>query len=102
MPKWEGGKRNKRLKSQRFISPDFKAAVTAWQDGGIGGSLTNYCDSLDAMHEAEGTLNETQQNTYRYGLMEACHAQGCFDYHATAEQRAIAFVLTHDAKMPWE
>lgn len=55
--KWEGGSRNKRLKSQRFIAPDFKAAVTMWRDGMIGGSgMPNFTGSLDAIHGAIAKL----------------------------------------------
>ena len=61
----------------------------------------NYCSDLNAMHEAEKTLIEGFEDEpesselwsdYQTNLIIACPAY--LSYHATARQRAEAFLLT--------
>jgi hypothetical protein len=60
--------------------------------------LPDYCNDLNAMHEAEKVLTEPQQSTYAQ-LLHAAHkrhyllADFCVA-HATAAQRAEAFLRT--------
>lgn len=62
--------------------------------------VPNYPEDLNAMHEAEKVLSTnpeyTQQhafNNYAYLLIEVCKHQ-CSAVHATAAQRAEAFLKT--------
>jgi hypothetical protein len=63
-----------------------------------GNRLPDYCNDLNAMHEAEKVLTEPQQATYAQ-LLHAAHkrhyllADFCVA-HATAAQRATPFLKT--------
>lgn len=60
--------------------------------------IPNYCKDLDEMHGVEEGLTEIQQRFYQVWLMKiqkADYIVGCwFAIHATAAQRAEAFVKT--------
>jgi len=62
--------------------------------------LPNYPQDLNAMHEVEMSMNHGQRETFRFQLyrvlavMDACSPNVTGDaVHATARQRAIAFVM---------
>jgi hypothetical protein len=64
-------------------------------------SVPNYCNDLNAMHEAEKVLNDEQWLEYREELRNVVLggirmvSQWCkADLHATARQRAEAFLKT--------
>jgi hypothetical protein len=50
-------------------------------------AIPDYCGDLNAMHEAENVLDETQAKCYEAMLVE-------YGFHATARQRAEAFLRT--------
>ena len=52
----------------------------------------DYCNDLNAMHEAEKLLNEIQLFRYKSELEVLCGLK--FPFHATARQRAEAFLRT--------
>lgn len=72
--------------------------------------IPDYLNSLDAMHEAEKTLNQKQQEMYIYKLTALILGPVYAEYgppetdptvlrmwctlHATARQRSDAFILT--------
>ena len=60
------------------------------------GTPPDYCNDLNAMHEAENTLNDDQQYEYAYVLDGLIKNRSCeFDLiHASARMRAEAFVKT--------
>jgi len=60
--------------------------------------LPDYLNDLNAMHEAEKGLDATRQNEYSYQLEAACCPRE-YGWHATAAQRAEAFLRTIDK---WE
>jgi hypothetical protein len=88
------------------VSPEAKEDATAcwirpngdeWQEE----SLPDYCNDLNAMHEAEKVLNDEQWPEYREELRNVVLggirmvSQWCkADLHATARQRAEAFLKT--------
>jgi hypothetical protein len=59
--------------------------------------LPNYCNDLNAMHEAEKTLTKEQVRVYSdflaYSPHESCWAS-CTIWHQTSRQRAEAFLKT--------
>lgn len=67
--------------------------------------LPDYLNDLNAMHEAEKTLNETQRKTYAWQIIGLARKQAGMEDHeshypvpfvlfATAAQRAEAFLRT--------
>jgi hypothetical protein len=50
-------------------------------------AIPDYCGDLNAMHEAEKVLDETQAEDYEELLGE-------YGFHSTARQRAEAFLMT--------
>jgi hypothetical protein len=63
--------------------------------------LPNYCNDLNAIHEAEKLLDPLgNDGRYEYWLRTVCHiperesAKGRYFYRATARQRAEAFLRT--------
>lgn len=61
--------------------------------------LPDYCNDLNAMHEAESILDEDCRNGFRLELLNVTDSKyfGGFDHiHATARQRAEAFLRTLD------
>ena len=59
--------------------------------------LPDYCNDLNAMHEAEGTLTKQQQEEYDYQLSEITApitGERWSLLHANARQRAEAFLRT--------
>jgi hypothetical protein len=72
-----------------------------WTDpNGHLSSVPNYCDDLNAMHEAEGGMRSHDRPTYQHQLDKICATSkdphcSCWDFiHATASQRAEAFLRT--------
>jgi SHS2 domain-containing protein len=65
--------------------------VYMWTEHGIDKtaplSMWDYCNDLNAMHEAEKVLDETQAEDYEELLGE-------YGFHSTARQRAEAFLMT--------
>lgn len=53
----------------------------------------NYCGCLNAMHDAERTLNEQAYRLF-IGHLVCLLSPGCFSVHSTARQRAEAFLKT--------
>jgi len=65
--------------------------------------VADYCNDLNAIHEAEGSLNSQQVQDYALNLLRVTNNDctkfhgtlGCFAHiHATARQRAEAFLRT--------
>lgn len=85
-----------------------KRGVDVWyeRDGGhvVFGDLPDYLNDLNAMHEAEKMLTSAQIMDYGNRLMDVAQARGVDGknqwlniwalYHATAAQRAEAFLRT--------
>lgn len=67
-------------------------------DGLTKAWVPNYLADLNAMHEAETVLTDTgpdgQWAAYRIKLMSVCLMAQCDFLHATAAQRAEAFLRT--------
>lgn len=76
------------------------AELCGWKPYRFGGckgdaheaSPPNYCRDLNAMHEAEKSI--ITQDQYIPDYTEALYDTARHDWHATARQRAEAFVLT--------
>jgi hypothetical protein len=66
-------------------------------DGETQCVIPNYCNDLNAMHEAEKTLTKEQVRVYSdflaYSPHESCWAS-CTIWHQTSRQRAEAFLKT--------
>jgi hypothetical protein len=64
------------------------AAVYGWE--------ADYCTDLNAMHEAEEVLTDVQCLFFRTHLRERLenHPASLYVWHATARQRAEAFLRT--------
>ena len=59
--------------------------------------IPNYPEDLNAMHEAEKVFTEGQMGAYAYVLLETTgfrEKSGVWLFHATARQRAEAFLRT--------
>ena len=56
--------------------------------------IPNYCHDLNAMAEAEETLPKSMLLTYDCQLGRLCEETDTFTHHATARQRAEAFLKT--------
>ena len=54
----------------------------------------NYCTDLNAMHEAEKTLSETNMFVMAHYIERFVSRHGQHYFHATARQRAEAFLRT--------
>jgi hypothetical protein len=64
------------------------------EEGGINTSaLPDYCNDLNAMHEAEKALTRNQHETY-YKHLNYNHNRRAPIWHTTAAQRAEAFLKT--------
>ena len=62
--------------------------------GHLEDELPDYLDDLNAMHEAEKTLDYNQMNSYQnYELSRFVKNEGAWLCRATAAQRADAFLL---------
>ena len=88
-------------------SPEHQNATDGWQFGhtfaikpsgevASHNSIPNYCGDLNAMHEAEKVLTDEQCVFVRMHLRERLesHAASRYIWHATARQRAEAFLRT--------
>lgn len=77
---------------------------TALRADGKWDIIPNYCNNLNAMHEAEATLNYEQGEQFEDELCDICDMENrhkeyplSFRFavaHATAQQRAEAFLKT--------
>jgi hypothetical protein len=56
--------------------------------------LPNYCNDLNAMHEAEKTLTDANMFVMAHHIERLASAHGQHYFHATARQRAEAFLRT--------
>jgi len=85
--------------------PDCKEATKGWATGHkwwidpegklrICHDVPKYCEDLNAMHEAEKCLTDTQQGTMIDYLVIVEKQEGWNAFHATAAQRAEAFLKT--------
>lgn len=54
----------------------------------------NYCNDLNAMHEVEKTLSETNMFVMAHHIEQLVSRHGQHYFHATARQRAEAFLRT--------
>jgi hypothetical protein len=66
-------------------------------DEGVHDEPPDYVNSLNAMHEAEKVMSEMQSGQYERLLMGSRRFVGAAEfwtYHATAAQRAEAFLRT--------
>ena len=61
---------------------------------GLRSQIPSYCDDLNAMHEAEKTLTDTNMFVMAHYIERLVSARGQHYFHATARQRAEAFLLT--------
>lgn len=59
-----------------------------------GKHIPNYCNDLNAMHEAEKTLSETNMFVMAHFIERFVSRHGQHYFHATAHQRAEAFLRT--------
>jgi hypothetical protein len=57
------------------------------------GTPPDYCNDLNAMHEAEKMLNEKQEDIMNSTLWDIMDGRK-YLWHSTASQRAKAFVIT--------
>lgn len=73
-------------------------AIAELVNGNNEGPFPDYCNDLNAMHEAEKVLigdepeNSEIWSDFQTNLIIACPAY--LSYHATARQRAVAFLKT--------
>lgn len=96
----------RKVPSQDFNLPDGDSLVWKTPDGGYFGDesgLPDYPNDLNAMHEAEKTLNPNEQNEYYehslrevtgYGLMSIRHQNTRKIVSADARQRCEALLRT--------
>lgn len=56
--------------------------------------IPNYCADLNAMHEAEKSLSETNMFVMAHWIEQIVSKNGQFYFRATAKQRAEAFLRT--------
>ena len=56
--------------------------------------IPDYCTDLNAMHEAEKTLTDTNMFVMAHYIERLVSARGQHYFHATARQRAEAFLRT--------
>lgn len=56
--------------------------------------LPDYCADLNAMHEAENTLSQTNMFVMAHYIEQLVNKNGLFYFRATARQRAEAFLRT--------
>ena len=71
---------------------DYSTQMNGWHDNQIHG-LPDYLNDLNAMHEAEKVLTLPERRKYRKTLLGHCEPAS-IAIHATAAQRAEAFLLT--------
>jgi hypothetical protein len=64
------------------------------QGGNSYNFLPDYCTDLNAMHEAEATLSQTNMFVMAHYIEQLVNKNGLFYFHATARQRAEAFLKT--------
>lgn len=81
--------------------PEFRRRPTGFLGNLCRKQIPNYCSDLNAMHEAENVLiagfedepeSSEPWSDYQTNLIIACPAY--LSYHATARQRAEAFLKT--------
>ena len=56
--------------------------------------MYDFCNDLNAMHEAEKTLTDANMFVMAHHIERLVSAHGQHYFHATARQRAEAFLLT--------
>jgi hypothetical protein len=88
----------------QILEPEVHKAITyhwAIEPDSSKSILPDYCNDLNAMHDAEKTLSRGQNyhQLYGFGFYVNTLTQICYQQHiltATASQRAEAFVRTID------
>ena len=70
------------------------ASARATQNEAMCDRVPDYPNDLNAMHEAENTLNVREKQNYISTLRNICVVAGCWPETATADQRAEAFLRT--------
>jgi hypothetical protein len=117
MPNLTEQEKNVKIAEACGMTPPFRTEQEAWSDEGGGGvkdvtrdsryqPVPAYLSDLNAMHEAEKGLSDTdsndQRSTYCVELNKECCCIACggtnrlctYTIHATAAQRAEAFGKT--------
>ena len=74
--------------------PDCDNGICWDQHGNAIITPPNYCNDLNAMHEAEKTLSETNMFVMAHYIERFISRHGQHYFHATARQRAEAFLRT--------
>jgi hypothetical protein len=73
-----------------FEHPEFGLMGVNSQTHGCRTGIEDYCNDLNAMHQAEETLPDGDLWTMKYNLP----SQGGLEFRSTARQRAEAFLRT--------
>lgn len=88
-------------KRGNWVTPDFRCVSEIWGPHAIGAFPPDYINDLNAMHEAEKSLNVKQIRNYAFTLaivLDTCPSvdldEQFLNIHATAAQRAEAFLRT--------
>ncbi len=71
--------------------------VYVWHGNGIDRTcweLWDWCNDLNAMHDAEATLTDANMFVMAHHIERLVAARGQHYFHATARQRAEAFLRT--------
>jgi hypothetical protein len=89
-----------------WLPPSGEYRKSLWRTYYLEKELPNYPGDLQAMHEAEKTLNATQLHAFNHALdrviakddkdehWSPTRTADSYKWHATARQRALAFVAT--------
>ena len=85
---------NQRIAEACGWVPDCDGGICWDQDGSPLITLPNYCNDLNAMHEAEKTLSQTNMFVIAHWIEQIVNRNGGYYFHATARQRAEAFLRT--------
>jgi hypothetical protein len=75
------------------------AEVCGWEHKPTNCGGADFCNDLNAMHEAEKVLNSSEEKMYFANLKEIVgdliwYRDPCKNYRATARERAEAFLKT--------
>ena len=79
--------------AQRIAIAEACGWKTGYRDPEAWHPLPDYLSDLNAMHEAEKVLNEKQDHIMNDTLWDMCEGRK-YLWHATASQRAEAFLRT--------
>jgi hypothetical protein len=76
--------------SEIIEHPEFGLMGVNSKTHGCRTGIEDYCNDLNAMHQAEETLSDGELWTMKYNLP----SQGGLEFRSTASQRAEAFLRT--------